>query len=331
MTNDLISSSFYNLTPERVLDAVEMIGERCTGRILQLNSLENRVYEVEIEPSGAEQTRSEHFRVVKFYRPHRWSLEQITEEHAFLGELEAEGVSVVSPLSFKDGNTIAELPEEQIFFSVYSKVQGRLLDELKADELKTLGRYLARIHLIGGQKPFLHRPLLDSKRLGTESLAFILEKGCIPRSLEERYQQLASDVVVKSGVLVDSLPTLRTHGDFHVGNVLWNNAQCFILDFDDCITAPAVQDFWLICPGRDDFARKDQEIFLEAYCELRHFNSDDFTAVEALRSLRIIFFSAWIARRWEDPFFQRTFPDFQTERYWQEQIATLYEQLEQLS
>jgi len=330
MKNDELSSSFYSLTPDKILAAVEMLGERCTGRLLQLNSLENRVYEVEIECSQPNKTKADSFRVVKFYRPARWSKAQIEEEHSFLKELDSEGISVVSPLPFADGSTIATLPEEQISFSVYSKVQGRLSDELKKEELQTLGRYLARIHLVGSKQTFSVRPNLDSTRLGSESLNYILKKGYIPTSLEERYSQITSSIIEKSAVFVDSLPALRLHGDFHVGNVLWNGAQCFILDFDDCVNGPAVQDFWLINPGRDTYSQDNQEIFLKAYQELRNFDETELKAVEALRSLRMIFFSAWIARRWEDPFFQRSFPDFLKEQYWQEQITTLYEQGELL-
>lgn len=323
---------FYSLTPERVLEAVEKAGFRCTGRCLPLGSMENRVYDVELEFEEGEKPAliSARSRVVKFYRPGRWTEEQIREEHRFLLELEEEEVPVVAPLRFPNGDTLQREEGSQLYYALFPKVGGRSPDEFDFPMLERIGRLLARIHIVGSRSPAPSRVRLNPSTYGRASLRFLLESGTIPPPHRERYTRAVEDLCTLSEPWFDAAKIQRIHGDCHRQNLLWNDAGPFFLDFDDMVQGPPVQDFWLLIPGRDVESKQQLDVLVEAYEELRPFDRSTLRLIEPLRALRWIHFSAWIAKRWEDPAFPRGFPQFAESRYWEEQVLDLEDQLSYL-
>ncbi|RMG42048.1 MAG: serine/threonine protein kinase [Candidatus Dadabacteria bacterium] len=322
---DEVSKFFFNLTPDRVLDAVEASGVRATGRVMALNSMENRVYQVEIESDGEPESRFANFRVAKFYRPGRWSVEEILEEHEFISELAGGDIPVVAPLKFPDGSTLKKLKEYEIWYALFPRVGGRIRDEYSESELERLGRLIARLHLIGASKRFKKRWKIESSEYGRRHLEYLLSSKALPDSVAGHYQRVVEQICTVSEPWFKGVPLLRVHGDLHLGNILWDNELCRLVDFDDTMTAPAVQDIWLICPGRDAEAVKSREIIISAYESFREFNRETLRLIEPLRAFRIVRFSAWIHRRWQDPAFPRVFEEFGTEKYWREQLIALDE------
>jgi Ser/Thr protein kinase RdoA (MazF antagonist) len=313
---------FYELTPERILDAVEATGVRCTGRCLQLNSMENRVYQIEIETDDPEPALSRRFLVAKFYRPGRWSEQQILDEHRFLLDLVAEEIPVVAPIAGPQGATLSSLGEPRIW-----RVGGRAPEELSDPQLEQLGRLLARVHGVGAARAADSRLRLDPATYGLDNLAYLLDAQALPERLRDAYRGLVEGICSTCEPWFSAVEYQRIHGDCHLGNVLWGPAGAFLVDFDDMVRGPCVQDVWLLTPGSDTFARRQREVLICAYEQIRAFDRASLRLVEALRALRYVHFSAWIARRWDDPAFKRVFPDFGTERYWNEQMEDLREQL----
>lgn len=315
---------FFSLTPDRVLTAIESAGYICTGRCAPYNSMENRVYEVEIEVDNP-RTLSDRFRVAKFYRPGRWTREQILDEHAFLLELQASEIPVIAPLAFEDGTTLREVPGTGIWFTLFPKVGGRAPDELSPEQLLQVGRLLARIHSVGGARPASHRIHLLPHVYGRSSLKFLRDAGKIPAQHEDRIADAVTRLCDLSEPWFAQAGAQRIHGDCHFGNLLWSQAGPFFLDFDDMVMGPPVQDLWLVVPGRDSEARVNFEILLEGYESMRTFDRRTLRLVEPLRGLRFIHFAAWIAKRWEDPAFPRHFPHFGTDKYWSDLADDLRE------
>lgn len=319
---------FFRLTPEAILDSVDAVvgegmpGVRSTGRALALNSLENRVYDLELEDGTGAQPDESNV-VAKFYRPGRWSEAQIQEEHDFLFALDEAEIPVVAPWRLGE-QSIFRTPDG-ILFALFTKVRGRLLDELDEERLKTLGRYIGRIHNVGERFPFRHRLRLSSKEWGEKPLRYLLDSGLVIEDYRERYRYVCEAVIARCQI--DSLPALSVHGDCHLGNTLWQHDSPFFLDFDDCMTAPPVQDIWMVVRGRGPDAEKDRASLLEGYRKFREFDESTLRWIEPLRALRMIHYSAWIAKRWDDPSFQKAFPSFSTPRYWEEEIQALQEVL----
>jgi Ser/Thr protein kinase RdoA (MazF antagonist) len=312
-------TSFANLTPERILDAVEAaLGARATGRCLALNSLENRVYDVELEEGGRV--------VAKFYRPGRWSTETILEEHRFLGELAEAEVPVAAPLPV-GGGTLGFL-DDGMRFAVFPRVRGRCLVELEDDRLAQVGRLLGRLHNVGARTDAPHRTRLSVESHGRAPLAVLLASGRMEPAPAERYRHFAEEIFRRVEPALARARAVRIHGDCHLGNVLWDEGGPFFVDFDDLLVGPAVQDVWMVVRGRGEEADRRRDRLLEGYAQMREFDRSELPLVEGLRALRMIHYAAWICRRWEDPTFQRTFPDFGGARYWAEEIAALDEQLE---
>ncbi|MBP6218776.1 MAG: serine/threonine protein kinase [Oligoflexales bacterium] len=334
MSHHHLQEFFYSLTPDKILAAVETSGVRCTGRLLQLGSFENRVYEVEVEFSSPPKNKADSFRIVKFYRPARWSKEQIIEEHEFLRELQAEDVPVVAPIVLQSGSSLGILPHlegSSMFFAVFPKVQGRRPEELSDTDLKVMGRLLARMHLIGRRKLAIYRNTFDVGLSGLESLQFLRSGPFLPPILEGRYSSLVEAICQQSRADFLKIPNQRLHGDCHLGNVLQGQEGFFFLDFDDMVNGPPVQDMWLICGGRDEEGHRQRHIFLDAYEEFLSFDEGNLRLIEALRALRYVHYSAWIAKRWEDPIFPRTFPHFKAQDYWINQLQEFEEILELMS
>lgn len=313
---------FFRLTPEAILESVESTlqqdepGLRATGRALALNSLENRVYDIEFEDGS--------HAVTKFYRPGRWTRAQIEEEHGFLFALEDAEIPVVAPVSV-EGESLWE--HEGIFFAIFPKVRGRLMDELDEERLRTLGRYVARIHNVGERFPFRHRLRLSAEEWGRKPMEYILQAGVMDPQYELRYRALVEALVARCEEMLGGVPAFSVHGDCHLGNTLWQQDSPFFLDFDDAMTAPAVQDIWMVVRGRDSYADKDREVLLEGYAAFRPFDRSTLKLIEPLRALRMIHYSAWIAKRWDDPSFPRAFPQFGSHRYWEEDMNALQEVL----
>ena len=321
---------FYALTPEHILDAVERWGSRCTGRTLQLNSMENRVYEVEVElaPGQVETSPRDRFRVIKFYRPGRWSRDQINEEHLFLKALAQAELAVVPPLDLPDSKeTIAIDPHSSIMCTLFSRAGGRPLDEPSNQELERLGRLLARMHVVGANLEIKHRIRLSPQTFGTAHLNYLCSQKLLPAQLEDRFSEVVTEICKISTDLFAKVPTQPIHGDLHWGNILWNDQGPLLVDFDDMAIGPIVQDLWMLAPGRHAEAREAFNYLLDGYTQFGSFDQDWLKLIEPLRALRMIHFIAWIARRWSDPSFQRVFDRFGTPSYWAEQVHDLEEQL----
>ncbi len=316
---------FFELTPDRVLDAVETAGLRCTGRCVALNSFENRVYDVELESEDGAKAR----RVVKFYRPGRWSEAQILEEHEFLQDLRESEIPVICPLPFPDGRTLHRL-DSGIAFTVFPKVGGRAPEEMTPDQLRQIGRLLARIHQVGGNKAAPHRIELNASTYGRQNLETLLATNQIPLEFKGRYEKAVLELcAVTDQRFAELAPGSihRLHGDCHLGNLLWSPGGPFFLDFDDMVRGPAVQDIWLLVPGRDPDSLQNRQHLLAGYEEMRHFDYPSLRLIEPLRALRFVHYSAWIARRWEDPAFPLAFPHFGSHRYWADETHDMEEQL----
>jgi len=320
------TQAFFELTPDKVLAAVERLGVRCTGRILALNSMENRVYEVELDidlPSKA--PKWEAFRVIKLYRPGRWSEQQILEEHEFLFEAAKADLPVVVPNVFPSGKTSEALPNTSIHYAVFPKVGGRLLDELSDDELEQIGRLIARLHSVGGMHPFRHRLVLTVQSYGYDNLQYLRDNKLIPATVEAHFFRIAERIFSTTEPWFKEVPQQRIHGDCHLGNILWLWSKCSVVDFDDSLMGPCVQDLWLLTPGRDEDSMRRQDVLIRGYSSMKYFDHGSLRLREPLRALRMVHFTTWIAKRFEDPAFKQVFIDYGSERYWREQLVALQE------
>lgn len=307
------------LTPDTVLDAVESAGYLPTGSLLALNSYENRVYQIGEENEG--------FLVGKFYRPDRWSDAQIQEEHDFALELAALEIPVVAPLADGEGRTLREF--NGFRFALFPRRGGRGPELDDPDTQYRLGQFLGRIHAVGASRPFQHRPAITPQNFGRESLDYLLQYDFLPAEYLGQYRDLAGRLLSMVEQRFAAVPytPIRLHGDFHPGNILWTDSGAHLVDLDDCRMGPAVQDLWMLLNGeRGQMTRQLDEI-LSGYEEFFDFDRRQFTLIEPLRTLRLIYYAAWLARRWEDPAFPMAFPWFNTVKYWEEQVLTLREQL----
>jgi Ser/Thr protein kinase RdoA (MazF antagonist) len=311
--------AYQSLDPDRILHAAESTGLQCNGHLHALNSYENRVYQIGLEDGT--------FVIAKFYRPGRWSDEAIREEHAFTLELADREIPVVAPLRDERGETLHY--HEGFRFALFPRRGGRWPDLDNPDNLLWLGRFIGRIHAVGAIEPFRHRHTLGIERFGEASYRYVLEQGFIPPALQLPYRSLAEDVLKQVRHCYEragTVASIRLHGDCHPGNILWTDAGPHFVDFDDCLTGPAIQDLWMLLSGeRRDMTAQLAEI-LDGYSEFFDFNPRELHLVEALRTLRMLHYSAWLARRWEDPAFKQAFTWFNTPRYWEEQILALREQ-----
>lgn len=314
---------YKTLTPDVILDAAEAAGIRTDGRFIALNSYENRVYQI-----GVDQGRPI---VAKFYRPNRWSDDAILEEHAFAWELAEREIPVVPPLNGPGGSTLHH--HAGFRYAIYPRQGGRWpeLDDL--DNLLWLGRFIGRIHAVGAVTSFKHRPTLTIENHGEQSREYLLAHGFIPRELVPAYESVARDLLARVRTAFDTagaVRAIRLHGDCHPGNILWTDQGPHFVDLDDCRMGPAVQDLWMLLSGeRQDRLAQVAEL-LEGYVEFADFDSREVQLVEALRSLRMMHYAAWLARRWHDPAFPLAFPWFNTQRYWQDHVLALREQLSAL-
>lgn len=320
MTTTTETESYRHLGPDQVLNALEVAGFPCDGRVLALNSYENRVYQIGIENG--------HFVVAKFYRPGRWRDETILEEHHFTLELLEQEIPVVAPLKSKDGKTLFHAGAYR--FAVYPRVGGRAPELDDPEHLAQLGRCIARIHNVGSAKPFQHRGEITVEEFAMKSRQLLLDSAFIPAELIDAYQAITDLVIETIEPCLQSagdFQRLRLHGDCHLGNVLWRDEGPTLVDFDDSKMGPAIQDLWMLLSGDRSYMTARLHDLLEGYCEFRDFNPRELHLIEALRTLRMVHYAAWLARRWDDPAFPRAFPWFNTQRYWEEHILHLREQV----
>jgi len=332
MTEPMAAHPYAELTPDRVMDALTELGLWPDGRLLALSSYENRVYRAHLD----EPVQGNSAVVLKFYRPGRWHREQIQEEHDFAAELLAAEVPVVAPLVL-NGQTLHQ--SSGFDFSVSPLRGGRAPELDDVEVLEWIGRFLARIHTVGAARPFLHRPRLDVQTFALEPAQWLQTHQMIPLEVEREWREAFAEALTlvqeKMGQGSADLSLLRLHGDCHPGNILWTPAELpgggpHFVDLDDARMGPAVQDLWMLLSG--DRRQRTQQLsaLLDGYEQVRDFDRAELNLIEPLRTLRLIHYSAWLARRWEDPIFPTNFPWFGTPDYWRGQVLMLQEQVEQM-
>ena len=310
---------YDRLTPDLVIAAVESTGRLCDMRLLALNSYENRVYQVGLDEGEP--------LIAKFYRPERWSDEQILEEHSFSRELIEADISVVAPLVEASGESLHRF--EGFRFALFPRRGGYPPELDNYDNLLVLGRTLGRIHAVGRSDGFKYRQQLSVERMLADSREYLLEHF-IPEPLKPAYETLTADLLPKCHALFSELKPedfIRVHGDCHVGNIMWRDDVAHFVDLDDCCSAPAIQDLWMFLNGERHERQLQLAELIEGYSEFCDFEPRQLRWVELLRTLRLVHYAAWLGRRWEDPAFPRSFTWFNSERYWAEHILELREQL----
>lgn len=316
----LMERPYENLDPSLILNAIESAGYLCSGSLLALNSYENRVYQVGIEDSVP--------LIAKFYRPHRWSNEAILEEHQFSLELVDHEIPIIAPLATADGKTLHEYQGYR--FALFPRRGGHALEQDNLDQLEWMGRFIGRLHAVAACKPFLHRPTLDVNTYGYIPYQFLIKNNFIPAYLKAQYCETVEAVLKNITEMfngIEHLKMIRLHGDCHLGNVLWNDEGPHIVDLDDAVMGPAIQDIWMLLSGDPTQIQLQLSMVLEGYCEFHDFDMRELRLIEAMRTLRMIQYSAWLANRWQDPAFPLAFPWFNTHHYWEEQVLNLKDQL----
>lgn len=308
------------LSPDFMLDAIESIGIRVDSGLLELNSYENRVFQFQDE----ERQRF----VVKFYRPERWSDEQIKEEHDFSLELKLAEIDVVAPLLF-DGSSL--FIYQGYRFAIFPSAGGRPIEVDNLDALESVGRNLGRVHQLASQRPFIHRPSLSIAEFVQTPKQILQQHSFVPMHLEtsffSAYDTLAKEIALQ--YKPDDKQLIRLHGDLHAGNILWRD-KVTLLDFDDCRQGPAIQDMWMMLHGERHEQLLQLEVMLEGYEEFSSFDTKQLALIEPLRAMRMMHYMGWIAKRWNDPAFSRHFAWFTDELYWQQQVNVLQEQIDNM-
>lgn len=317
---------YETLTPDVVMDALASVGLHGDGRLLALSSYENRVYQLHLEEPYEDCAVV----VAKFYRPGRWSEAQIAEEHAFAAELQQAEVPAVAPLA-PQGRTLHT--HAGFAFSVSPRRGGRAPELDDVEVLEWIGRYLARLHVVGGKKPFATRPDIDVPGFGAEPREWLLANNAIPLEVQGDWQRMCDRALerIRAAFAEVKFRKLRLHGDCHPGNILWTpDAGPHFVDLDDARAGPAVQDLWMLLSG--ERAQRQQQLgaLLDGYEQMREFDRAELALIEPLRTLRLIHYSAWLARRWDDPAFPIAFPWFGTPDYWRGQVVMLEDQVEQM-
>lgn len=314
MINHNLNTPYNDLRPELILNAIESLGFQSTGSLFALNSYENRVYQIGIE--NAEPL------IAKFYRPNRWTNEAILEEHQFALELASHEIPVVAPIS---ANQSTLHLYENYRFALFPRQSGRALDLDNIEHLEWMGRFLGRIHAVSVCRSFQHRSYLNTENMGYPSYHFLLQ-NFIPEYLKPKFSETLELLLPKIEAEFQKIPHLaniRLHGDFHPGNILWKETGPHIVDLDDCMMGPAIQDIWMMLSGDELKMKVQMERILSGYQEFHDFNFAEIQLIEPLRSLRMLHYAAWLAKRWDDPTFPIHFPFFNTEHYWQELLHNL--------
>lgn len=307
-----MTENFFNLDPENVLQAAERAGFQPTGVFTQLNSYENRVFDLRLENNES--------LIAKFYRPGRWSLEALQEEHEFLRELNAEDIPCLQPLVLTNKKTILE--HQGIYVSFFPKFKGRMPQEFLNDDLKRIGQLLARVHNVGARHEAVNRPYMDTSYFGGWQTLNVLQDIVKPE-VRTRYLNAAEQILEFVDQEFDPEDFIRLHGDCHKGNVLQYQDLYYLVDFDDFLNGPVIQDFWMLLSYDEKTFEKEKDLIVEGYEMFREFPHYQWNWLEALRGLRIIMYAGWIAKRWSDPSFPKIFPDFGNYSYWAEETEAL--------
>ena len=313
---------YSQLDPDTIINAVESKGFLSDARVLALNSYENRVYQVGIE--------DEQPIIAKFYRPLRWTDEQILEEHVFSKELHELDIPAIPPIYLSEQAKTESLFDYKGYrFALYLRRGGRAPELTDMDQLYWLGKLMGRIHAIGKTTQFQHRPTLSIESFILRPFAYILEHNFMPSLFIESYQAIVKDILHHVEANYEKFPPklIRLHGDCHPGNILWTDNGPHFVDFDDSRNGPAIQDLWMLLSGERHDQEKQLREVLEGYEEFCDFDRTELNLIESLRSMRIIHYAGWLAKRWDDPAFPRAFPWFNTEQFWGEHILQLKEQL----
>lgn len=319
MQTDLLSTvpaPYEALTPDAVLDAMESIGMEPTGGLTALNSYENRVYQIALEDGS--------FVITKFYRPNRWSDAAITEEHTFTQGLFDAELSVVPPLRI-DGTSVFH--HRDFRFAVFPRQGGHPPNLENEDDLEVLARSIARLHAFGSSQPFEHRVNLNVERFGQNSRDFLLQNQFLPLEMEAAYSSITEQLLERITPLMADTALTPIHGDCHMGNILWRDGTPHFVDFDDCMSGPPIQDLWMLLSGERSNQTLQLNLILDAYGDFHDFDTASLNLIEPLRTLRIMYHAAWIARRWQDPAFPMAFPTFDSVNYWSNHVLALREQL----
>lgn len=321
MTAPTPAAPFTGLTPDLVIDAVEQQGLLSDARILALNSYENRVYQVGIEDGTPI--------IAKFYRPERWSDAQIIEEHRFSLALAEAGIPVVPPTVIAE-QTLLEF--RGFRFSLYERRGGHAPELDNLDNLHTLGQNIGRIHAFGQSETFSHRPTLSPATMGHANREFLLTNDFLPSSTRQAYASVSADLLKTIDAVFRTVNyrNIRLHGDCHPGNILWRDDKPNFVDLDDACNGPALQDLWMMLSG--ERVRRTEQIHavIEGYEMFTEFDPAELRLLESLRTLRLLHYAAWLARRWQDPAFPLHFPWFNSERYWGTHVLELREQMSAL-
>ena len=322
---NLETKFFFELGPDEILRACDFLGLKTTGRVMQMNSMENRVYEVEIESKS--ENPSDHFKIVKFYRPGRWSKDQILEEHEYLLDLEEYEIPVIAPMVMNDQTLFLD-EKLGLYYALFRKQGGRAPDEFNTEELEQMGRLLARVHNIGAMKKANHRLKLNADTYVKSNLDYLLNSKKIPSHLENTFKMTLENIYSQTKNRFENINFLRIHGDCHVGNVIRRESVFHLIDFDDFVMGPAVQDIWLLLPGRDEYTVNQRQTLLNEYSTIRDFDFAELSLIEILRCYRMINFTAWIAKRYDDPAFKNAFPYFEHPSFFEEKINDFRDCLE---
>lgn len=318
--------NFYDLDPNVILQCVEKNGFIPTGEILQLNSYENRVFDVRLEEKNHADLYSTQPTnlIAKFYRPARWSEKTLLDEHNFEIELKAEGLQVAAPYKLKNNSTVDSVGG--IYYTFFEKVRGRLLQEIMPADFKKMGRWLAQLHNIGERRKALHRPTLGPTADDKWTLLETMYPAVAPE-VREKYFDTAEEIFNSLDSMLKGASTIRIHGDLHRGNILESPEGFVVVDFDDFVNGPAIQDVWMLMPEEDFQGTVEFENLVQGYEELRHFPYEQLKMVPALRGYRQITYAGWILNRWNDPSFPKLFPEFGSYRYWAEQTENIQQAL----
>lgn len=310
---------YAQLNPNVILDAIESTGFSCTGGLLALNSYENRVYQIGVEEAQPI--------IAKFYRPHRWSSDAILEEHQFSLELVRHEIPVIAPLMINDQTLHHHL---DFRFALFPRRGGRALELDNSEQLEWMGRFIGRLHGVSACQPFQNRIQLNTQSYGHEPYEFIMEQSFIPDYLKPNFCKTVETALKKIDQIfksVGQIDPIRLHGDCHAGNVLWSQLGPHIVDLDDCLMGPAIQDIWMLLSGEPKQIEIQLTKILKGYCEFHDFNPRERHLIEPLRTLRMLHYSGWLAKRWADPAFPLSFPWFNTPVYWENQMMNLNEQI----
>lgn len=315
-----MSHPYEELTPDLILDAVASAGMPPDGHLLALNSYENRVFQIGIEEQPPI--------VAKFYRPERWSDAAIIEEHEFAAELVEAEIPVIGPWRSVDGETLH--CHQGFRFALFERRGGRAPEPGDLDQLEWIGRFIGRIHLAGGSRPFVARPDIDVQSMGWTARDEVLHSPLLPTHLRDSYAEFSDRVLHDAGqhIAATSFQPVRLHGDCHHGNILWTEQGPHFVDLDDCRNGPAIQDLWMLLTGERTDRTLQLSAMLDGYHLFHDFDTREIALIEPLRALRMVHYSGWLAKRWPDPAFPVAFPWAADEHYWAQHIADLQAQID---